>query len=96
MWLAELLLRRWGCFPPFREGSEVGLSVQSAEALVKFFRRTSYDNFVAFTEQMFRGAEECEKRARDFLRERDGFVSTEAMQELVFDIWNTSKELKNS
>lgn len=66
------------------------------EALVKFFRRTSYDNFVAFTEQMFRGAEDCEKRSRDFLRERDGFVSTEAMQELVFDIWNVSKELKNS
>lgn len=66
------------------------------EALVKFFRRTSYDNFIAFTEQMFRGAEDCEKRARDFLRERDGFVKTEAMQELVFDIWNASKELKNS
>ena len=80
----------------FELADHVHEDYEVVEALVKFFRRTSYDNFIAFTEQMFRGAEDCEKRAREFLRERDGFVSTEAMQELVFDIWNSSKDLKNS
>lgn len=66
------------------------------EALVRYFRKMSYENFVAFKELMFRGAEECEKRARDFLRERDGFVSTKAMIKLVFDIWNGSADTKKS
>lgn len=66
------------------------------EALVRYFRKMSYENFVTFKELMFRGAEECEKRARDFLRERDGFVSTKAMTKLVFDIWNGSADTKKS
>lgn len=66
------------------------------EALVKYFRKMTYENFVTFKELMFRGAEDCEKRARDFLRERDGYVSTKAMAELVFDIWNSSADLKKS
>lgn len=66
------------------------------EALVRYFRKMSYENFVTFKELMFRGAEECEKRARDFLRERDGFVSTKAMIKLVFDIWNGSADTKKS
>ena len=65
------------------------------EALVKYFRNMTYDNFVTFKQLMFRGAEECEKKAKDFLRERDGYVSVKAMNELVFEIWNAAKELKN-
>lgn len=65
------------------------------EALVKYFRSMTYDNFVTFKDKMFAGAEECEKKAKEFLRERDGYVSTRAMTELVFEIWNAAKELKN-
>lgn len=65
------------------------------EALVTYFRSMTYDNFVTFKQLMFRGAEECEKKAKDFLRERDGYVSVKAMNELVFEIWNAAKELKN-
>lgn len=65
------------------------------EALVKYFRNMTYDNFVTFKDKMFAGAEECEKKAKDFLRGRDGYVSVKAMNELVFEIWNAAKELKN-
>lgn len=65
------------------------------EALVKYFRNMTYDNFVTFKDKMFAGAEECEKKAKEFLREKDGYVSTRAMTELVFEIWNAAKELKN-
>lgn len=65
------------------------------EALVKYFRSMTYDNFVTFKDKMFAGAEECEKKAKEFLRERDGYVTTRGMTELVFEIWNAAKELKN-
>ena len=65
------------------------------EALVRYFKKLTYENFVDFKDKMFAGAEDCEKRAKDFLRERDGYVKTAALNELVFEIWNTAKELKN-
>ena len=65
------------------------------EALVRYFKKMTYENFVTFKDMMFAGAEETEKKAKDFLRERDGYVSTRAMTELVFEIWNAAKELKN-
>lgn len=65
------------------------------EALVRYIKKLTYENFVDFKDKMFAGAEECEKKAKDFLRERDGYVSVKAMNELVFEIWNAAKELKN-
>ena len=65
------------------------------EALVKYFRSMTYDNFVTFKDKMFAGAEDCERKAKEFLRERDGYVTTRGMTELVFEIWNAAKELKN-
>ena len=65
------------------------------EALVRYFKNLTYQNFVDFKDRMFAGAEETEKKAKEFLRERDGYVSTRAMIELVFEIWNAAKELKN-
>ena len=65
------------------------------EALVRYFKKLTYENFVDFKNKMFAGAEECEKKAKEFLREKDGYVSTRAMTELVFEIWNAAKELKN-
>ena len=65
------------------------------EALVRYFRKMTYENFVIFKDMMFAGAEDCEKKAKDFLRGRDGYVSTKAMTELVFEIWNSAKALKN-
>jgi hypothetical protein len=65
------------------------------EALVRYFKKLTYENFVTFKDLMFRGSEDCEKRAKDFLRERDGYVKTSAVIELVFEIWNAAKELKN-
>lgn len=65
------------------------------EALVRYFKKLTYENFVDFKDKMFAGAEDCEKRAKDFLRERDGYVKTAALNELVFEIWNAAKELKN-
>ena len=65
------------------------------EALVRYFKKLTYENFVTFKDLMFRGAEDCEKRAKDFLRERDGYITVAAMNELVFAIWNAAKDLKN-
>lgn len=65
------------------------------EALVKYFRHTSYENFVTFKELMFKGAEDCEKRVKEYLRKRDGYVNTKAFLELVFDIWNSARGAKN-
>ena len=65
------------------------------EALVRYIKKLTYENFVDFKDKMFAGAEECEKKAKEFLRERDGYVSVKAMNELVFEIWNAAKELKN-
>lgn len=65
------------------------------EALVRHFKSLTYENFVNFKDKMFEGSEDCEKRAKDFLRERDGYVKTSAVIELVFEIWNAAKELKN-
>lgn len=65
------------------------------EALVRYIKKLTYENFVDFKDKMFAGAEETEKRAKEFLRERDGYVSVKAMNELVFEIWNAAKELKN-
>lgn len=65
------------------------------EALVRYFKKLTYENFVDFKDKMFAGAEDCEKRAKEFLRERDGYVKTSAVTELVFEIWNAAKELKN-
>lgn len=65
------------------------------EALVRYFKKMTYDNFVTFKDKMFAGAEDCERKAKEFLRERDGYVTTRGMTELVFEIWNAAKELKN-
>ena len=65
------------------------------EALVRYFRKMTYENFVIFKDLMFAGAEETEKKAKEFLKERDGYIKTAAMNELVFEIWNSAKALKN-
>lgn len=66
------------------------------EALVVFFDSNKMNDFIRFKKLMFKGAEECEKRAADFVRDDDGTVKNADMITLVFDIWNAARDLKNS
>lgn len=65
------------------------------EAMVRYFRSSTYNDFVTFKDLMFAGAEDCEKRAKAFLKERDGYIKTTAINTLVFEIWKAAKQLKN-
>lgn len=66
------------------------------EALCEYLDSKSYYNFVKLKKKMFKGSEDCEKRALDFLKNDDGTVTNAEMIRLVFDIWNSAKALKNS